>query len=88
VADTLVIRGTALAILGRATEGLGVVRAGRELAESLELSEIVLWAVNNLIFIEAMRDPRTALATSRAGLALARHLIREAIEQPRDPAPG
>jgi len=74
VADTLVTRGTALAILGRAVEGIGVVRAGRDLAESLELSEIVLRAVNNLVFIEAVRDPRTALATSRAGLALARRL--------------
>jgi len=74
VADTLVTRGTALAILGRAIEGLGVVRAGRELAETLELSEVVLRAINNIVVVDAVRDPRAALATSRAGLTLARRL--------------
>jgi class 3 adenylate cyclase/tetratricopeptide (TPR) repeat protein len=74
VADTLVTKGTALAILGRTIEGLGVIGAGRDLAESCGLGMTVLRADNNRAFAEASRDPRAGLETSRAGLALARRL--------------
>jgi len=74
VADTLVSKGTALASLGRAIEGTAVIAAGRDLAEANGLATTVLRANNNLAFIEGLRDPRSALQTSRAGLVLARRL--------------
>jgi tetratricopeptide (TPR) repeat protein len=74
VADTLVTKGTALAILGRATEGLGAVTAGRDLAEATGLSHTVLRAENNRAYIEGTRDPRAALETSLTGLGRARRL--------------
>jgi class 3 adenylate cyclase/tetratricopeptide (TPR) repeat protein len=74
IADTLVTRGTTLAILGRTYEGIGVIKAGRELAESIGLHTTVLRAINNLVFVGASRDPRAALALCREGLALARRL--------------
>ncbi|MFI5254269.1 MAG: ATP-binding protein [Candidatus Limnocylindrales bacterium] len=74
VADTLVTRGTALAMLGRLVEGLGAIAAGHDLAEARGLGATVLRAVNNRAFAEASRDPRAALETSRAGLARARRL--------------
>jgi len=74
VADTLVTRGTALAVLGRSIEGLGAIAAGRDLAEALGLAATVLRADNNRAYAEATRDPRAALETTRAGLALARRL--------------
>ncbi len=74
VADTLVTKGTALVTLGRAFEGLGAIAAGRDLAEARGLSATVLRATNNRAYAEAPRDPRAALETSRAGLALARRL--------------
>jgi class 3 adenylate cyclase/tetratricopeptide (TPR) repeat protein len=74
VADTLVTRGTALAILGRLIEGLGAIAAGHDLAEARGLGATVLRALNNRAFAEAARDPRAALETSKAGLALARRL--------------
>ena len=74
VADTLVTKGTALGSIGRTIEGLGAIRAGRDLAESLGTGNGILRAINNLAYLEASRDPRAALETSRAGLALARRL--------------
>jgi hypothetical protein len=74
VADTLVTRGTALANLGRAIEGLGAVTAGRDLAEARGFGATVLRAYNNLAVIHWVRDPRAALESARAGLALARRL--------------
>ncbi len=74
VADTLVTKGTALAILGRATEGAGAITAGRDLAEARGFSQTVLRADNNRAYVEASRNPRAALETSRAGLARARRL--------------
>jgi len=74
VADALITKGAALGSIGRAIEGLGVTRAGRDLAEALGLGSTVLRAINNLAYVDAARDPRAALETSRAGLALARRL--------------
>jgi class 3 adenylate cyclase/tetratricopeptide (TPR) repeat protein len=74
VADALVTRGTALADLGRAIEGVGAITAGRDLAESLGLGTTVLRAYNNRAFLESARDPRASLETSRAGLVIARRL--------------
>ncbi len=74
IADTLVTRGTALALVGRAYEGLGVIKAGRELAESIGLNTTVLRAINNIVFVGGPRDPRSALALCREGIAIARRL--------------
>jgi len=73
VADTLVTKGTALAYLGRPIEGLGALAAG-ELAEAHGLA--ATRGYGNRSGIEAGRDPRVALETARAGLALARRLGR------------
>jgi len=74
VADTLITRGTALGALGRPIEGLGVIEAGRAVAEANGLGETVLRAINNVAYIEGSRDPRAAVETSRTGLVLARRL--------------
>jgi len=74
VADALVTKGTSLGTLGRVIEGVGIISAGRLLAETNGFSGSVLRAINNLAFIEAQRDPRAAFESSRAGLALARRL--------------
>ena len=74
VADTLVTKGSALTVLGRATEGLGTLRTGSEVAEAHGLSLTLLRAHNNRAAIEAGRDPGAALEIARFGLALARRL--------------
>jgi class 3 adenylate cyclase/predicted ATPase len=74
VADTLVTKGTALGGIGRPIEGLGIIAAGRELAEADGFTYTLLRAVNNLSYLAAMRDPRAALETSREGLVIARRL--------------
>ena len=69
VADTLITKGTALGILGRGTEGLGVLGAGASLAEAHDLSATLMRAYINLSFHEANRDPRASLnvLTNRPG---------------------
>ncbi len=74
VADTLVTKGAALAYLGRPIEGIGVLGAGQELAESGGFGATLARAYNNRSDIESWRDPRAALETSLAGLALSRRL--------------
>ncbi len=74
IADTLVTKGTALGGLGRAVEGVGVIKTGRDFAETLGLWLTVLRAINNIVYIDGDRDPRAAYETSRAGLVLARRL--------------
>jgi class 3 adenylate cyclase/tetratricopeptide (TPR) repeat protein len=74
VADTLVTKGTALAFLGRAIEGLGIVAAGQLLAESNGFDRTVMRATANRSSIVRSRDPRAGLASARAGITLARRL--------------
>ncbi len=74
VADALVTKGSALVGLGRPIEGLGVLRAGQEVAEAHGLGLILARALTNRSGIEGSRDPRAALEVARAGLALARRL--------------
>ena len=62
IADTLVTKGTALAYLGRAIEGLGLLAAGQALAESNGLDRIVVRAIGNRASILRSRDPRSGLA--------------------------
>jgi tetratricopeptide (TPR) repeat protein len=74
VADTLVTKGTSLASLSRATEGLSLIRGGQALAESHDLNRTLLRSFINRSSVEASRDPRAALEGVRPGLALARRL--------------
>jgi class 3 adenylate cyclase/tetratricopeptide (TPR) repeat protein len=74
VADTLVTKGTALGALGRAYEGLGVIEAGRKLAEANGLETVALRALLNLSGDQMDDDPRMSLEASRAALAKARRL--------------
>ncbi|MEO8463618.1 MAG: hypothetical protein ABI555_10415, partial [Chloroflexota bacterium] len=76
VADTLITKGTALGSLGRTIEGLGVLRAGKELAEQLDLGETMLRGYINLSSVLASRNPREALEICREGLRRARQLGR------------
>jgi class 3 adenylate cyclase/tetratricopeptide (TPR) repeat protein len=77
VADTLVTKGTALALLGRPIEGLGALAAGQQLADTHGLvANRAYLAHNNRSGIESTRDPRAALEIARAGLARARRLGR------------
>ncbi|MGH2407762.1 MAG: ATP-binding protein [Candidatus Limnocylindrales bacterium] len=74
VADTLVTRGTSLAVLGRIYEGIGVMRAGEDLADARGLMRTVLRARINLSAQLGGTDPRAAVETARSGIAVARRL--------------
>jgi class 3 adenylate cyclase/tetratricopeptide (TPR) repeat protein len=74
VADTLVTKGTALAVIGRGTEGLALVTAGQEVAQANGLLITLLRAHINRSSIEPNRDPRAALGVARSGMDLARRL--------------
>jgi class 3 adenylate cyclase/tetratricopeptide (TPR) repeat protein len=77
IADVLVTKGSALGNLGRTYEAVGVIDAGRKLAEVNGLSATVLRALVNGSNYE--RDLRSALATLRSTLVLARRLGRRRI---------
>jgi tetratricopeptide (TPR) repeat protein len=74
VADTLVTRGTALAMIGRPYEGNGAIEAGQHLAAAHSLHLIVLRALNNLASTFQDSDPRSGLEAAKLGIALARRL--------------
>ncbi len=67
-------KGTALAELGRAIEGLGLIATGQTLAESNGFDATTLRAAGNRLSVDVMRDPRTAVVNARAAIALARRL--------------
>jgi len=74
IADTLVTRGVALGNLGRMYEGIGVLRAGEDLADAQGLAATVLRARINRSAIQGSVDPRAGFEAARTGLALARRL--------------
>jgi tetratricopeptide (TPR) repeat protein len=74
VADTLVTKGSSLNTLGRATEGLALIRGGQAVAESYGLNRTLIRAFINRSVVDASRDPRAALDGVRPGLALARRI--------------
>jgi class 3 adenylate cyclase/tetratricopeptide (TPR) repeat protein len=74
IADTLVTRGTSLGNLGRMYEGIGVIRAGEDLAEARGISAVVLRARINRSAMQGTADPQAAGEVARSGLALARRL--------------
>ena len=74
VADTLVTRGTALAIEGRPIEGLGAIRAGRDLADAQGYGATVVRADVNHVFVATLRDPRSGYEAAGTGIAYAQRL--------------
>jgi class 3 adenylate cyclase/tetratricopeptide (TPR) repeat protein len=74
VADTLITRGSALALIGRPYEGIGAIEAGQRLAAAHSLNSSVLRALNNLASTLQDSDPRAGLEAAQAGIMLARRL--------------
>ncbi|MDQ2690296.1 MAG: AAA family ATPase [Chloroflexota bacterium] len=74
IADTLITKGTALAVMGRPREGLMLIAGGGELATEAGRPAIALRAAVNRSTPEALNDPRAGFESSRTGLALARRL--------------
>jgi tetratricopeptide (TPR) repeat protein len=74
VADTLATKGTALAEVGRATEGVALLRAARDMAASHGFIHTLVRAWANWASAEHSRDPHGAVRIAREGLAEARRL--------------
>ncbi|MFL5675942.1 MAG: ATP-binding protein, partial [Chloroflexota bacterium] len=79
-ADTLITKGTALAEIGRVLEGRGAIQAGIDIAERLGWPAIALRGRVNLSYILALRDPRRAVATAKAGFDDAQRLGVRALQ--------
>ncbi len=73
-ADTLITKGTALAEVGRVLEGRGTIQAGIDIAERQGWPAISLRGRVNLTYLLALRDPRQAVATAKAGFEDAKRL--------------
>ncbi len=73
-ADTLITKGTALAEVGRVLEGRGSIQAGIDIAERQGWPAISLRGRVNLTYLLALRDPRQAVATAKAGFEDAKRL--------------
>jgi tetratricopeptide (TPR) repeat protein len=74
VAETLVTKGSALAFLGRATEGIALIAAGQALADARGFTRTLIRAYANRAAVEGPRDPRAAVESAQAGLDVARRL--------------
>ena len=74
VADALVTRGSALSNVGRTYEGIGVLKAGLELAAANSFHTTALRARNNIGAFLSHRDMGEGLAVLRAGLEESRRL--------------
>ncbi len=80
LADTLVTKGSALCDVGRPREGIGLLRAGLELAETRGLTSTALRARLNLGGIVFEDDPVGAARLGKESVTLARHLgLRDAV---------
>ena len=79
-ADTLITKGTALAEVGRVLEGRGVIQAGIDIAERQGWPAIALRGRVNLTYVLALRDPRQAMATAKAGFEDAQRLGIRALQ--------
>ncbi len=73
-ADTLITKGTSLAEIGRVLEGRSAIQAGVDIGERAGWPAIGLRGRVNLSYILALRDPRQALATAKAGFEDAQRL--------------
>ncbi len=76
VAELLITRGTSLASIGRAYEGVGAMRAGLELAEQQGLIGTAIRARLNIGVRLDQSDPRAAFEVARAALDIAKRLGR------------
>ena len=74
IADAIITKGGALALIGRVWEGLGLVRAGRLLAEANGLTALSLRAAISLTGHLAVHDPREAAQLGREAFELSRRL--------------
>jgi len=74
VGPALIVRGTALAFLGRSYEGAVAMRGGIELAEENGLNSVALQGRTGLAILAQGADPVEAAQLNRAGLAEARRL--------------
>jgi class 3 adenylate cyclase/tetratricopeptide (TPR) repeat protein len=76
VSDLLITRGSALCTLGRSYEGLGVIRAGIDLAEQHGLISTAIRGRLNLGVFQGDSDPKAAFETAQAALEIAKRLGR------------
>ena len=74
LAGTLVAKGTALGQLGRRREGIGVVRAGEQLARGNGLDDTLMRALGIRGFLQSDLDMADSLDASREALAVARRI--------------
>jgi class 3 adenylate cyclase/tetratricopeptide (TPR) repeat protein len=74
LAATLLNKGADLAALGRAREGLGIIRAGEELARDAGLTAVHLRGIMSRTYWELESDTIRALEGMREGLAIARRV--------------
>jgi class 3 adenylate cyclase/tetratricopeptide (TPR) repeat protein len=74
IADTLVTKGSAIAVVGRRREGLGVLETGGRIAEAIGMATIVLRARNNSLSITTEIDPRSAFEGAMSGISVSRKL--------------
>jgi len=74
IAEALVTKGTALGMLGRAYEGIGLLESGRQLAEARGFTHTIQRVLTNLGISLLNRDPRAGFEATRAGLDLSRRL--------------
>ena len=74
LADAITTKGGSMAVLGRVWEGLGLVRAGRMLADANGLTTLSLRAAISLTGHLAVHDPRGATEVSREAFDLSRRL--------------
>lgn len=74
VADTLITKGSAIALIGRRREGLGVIEVGARIAEANGFTSLILRARNNALSNTTENDPREAFDAAMSGLAIARRI--------------
>ncbi|MGH2513879.1 MAG: ATP-binding protein, partial [Candidatus Limnocylindrales bacterium] len=74
LADAITTKGGSMALLGRVWEGLGLVRAGRLLADANGLTTLSLRAAISLTGHLAIHDPRGATEVGREAFELSRRL--------------
>lgn len=74
LAATLVTKGAALGGMGRRREGIGLIRAGEELARDNRLNDVLGRALGIRGFLQGDVDIVGALGAYREGLALARRV--------------
>ncbi|MHB8400314.1 MAG: hypothetical protein ACYDCI_15480, partial [Candidatus Limnocylindrales bacterium] len=74
IAESITTKGSSMAIIGRVWEGLGLVRAGRQLADANGLTATSLRAAVSLTGSLTVYDPRSSYDVGREGYELARRL--------------